>query len=35
LQDIVQNTGSQQQLSAALGLDKPAARGEAQEESNE
>jgi type VI secretion system protein ImpB len=35
LQDIVQNTGSQQQLSAALGLDKPAARGEAKEESNE
>ncbi|MGI8567137.1 MAG: type VI secretion system contractile sheath small subunit [Pyrinomonadaceae bacterium] len=35
LQDIVQNTGSQQQLSAALGLDKPAASGETKEESNE
>lgn len=35
LQDIVQNTGSQQQLSAALGLDAPAAGGETKEESNE
>jgi len=35
LQDIVQNTGQQQQLSAALGLDKPVASGETKEESNE
>ncbi len=35
LQDIVQNTGQQQQLSTALGLDAAAAGGETKEEPNE
>jgi predicted component of type VI protein secretion system len=35
LGDILNNTGSQQQLSAALGIDKPAADGTKKETDNE
>lgn len=35
LQEVIQNTGAQQQLSAALGLETPAAGDGAKEESNE
>jgi type VI secretion system protein ImpB len=35
LQDVISNTGSQQQLSAALGLDASATKDDQKEETNE
>jgi type VI secretion system protein ImpB len=35
LQEVIQNSSAQQQLSQALGIESPAAVGEAKEESNE